>query len=28
LVIDDYDRARELAISKGLGLIVNFTAHT
>ncbi|MFT7075603.1 MAG: cytochrome c biogenesis protein CcdA/DsbC/DsbD-like thiol-disulfide interchange protein [Planctomycetota bacterium] len=28
VVIDDYDRAREIAISKGLGLIVNFTAHT
>ena len=28
VVIDDYDRAREIAIEQGLGLIVNFTAHT
>lgn len=28
VVIDDYDRAREIAQEKGLGLLVNFTAHT
>ncbi len=28
VVIDDYDRARAIALEQGLGLIVNFTAHT
>jgi cytochrome c biogenesis protein CcdA len=28
VVIDDYDRAREIALENGLGLIANFTAHT
>lgn len=28
VVVDDYDLAREYAISKGMGLILNFTAHT
>lgn len=28
VVVDDYDRAREIAQELGLGLILNFTAHT
>lgn len=28
LVVDDYDRAREVAQAMGLGLILNFTGHT